>query len=295
MLPGWKLDDILPQLTRRAVAHVEERAKAKQPFFLFMTLTSPHEPIAPSAVFRGKSGLNALADFILETDATVGAMMRAVQQADIAENTLFIFTADNGSSLYTGGAELEKIGHRVSAGFRGAKTNIYEGGHRVPFFARWPGRIKNGAVCEDVICLTDFMATAAQIVGAKLPDNAGEDSVSMLPDLLGAAKGAVREATVHQSGAGEIAIRQGQWKLIFSKSGPRQLYDLKNDVGENTNVFSAQGEVAAKLTKLMQRYVATGRSTAGVAQPNTAPANLLDPAPAGGAGAKKGKRQAKKG
>ena len=140
-----EVDAILSGLADRAVKYLEERAGAEIPFFLYFPLTSPHEPIAPSGSFSGKSGMNALADFVIETDAVVGRVMEAVDRLGLSKDTLLFFTADNGSSMYTGGKELVAMGHDPHAGFRGAKTSIYEGGHRIPFFARWPDRIPAGS------------------------------------------------------------------------------------------------------------------------------------------------------
>lgn len=273
MLPGWQFDAILPKLTERATAYIGERAAAKQPFFLFFSLTSPHEPIAPSAAFRGKSGLNALADFLIETDWVVGQVAEALERHGLVDDTLFIFTADNGSSLYTGGDELRRKGHEPSGRFRGFKMSIYEGGHRVPFFARWPGRIKAGSASDETVCLTDLMATCAELVSEALPSDAGEDSYSILPVLLGeATKTPIREGTVHQSAWGQLAIRQGPWKLILppaeamkkrvGKSEPleTELYNMVDDVAETNNVRERHPEVVARLTALLEKYQRDGRS-----------------------------------
>ena len=160
------------------------------------------------------------------------------------------------------------------APLRGCKTSIYEGGHREPFLARWPGRIKPGSACDDTICLNDLLATCADIVGAKLPDNAAEDSVSILPDLLGTAKGPIREATVHQSARGDLAIRQGPWKLVFLVGGKKELYNLKDDLGETTDLAAARPAVVEQLTTLMQQYISNGRSTPGEPQKNAARVTL---------------------
>ena len=149
---------------------------------------------------------------------------------------------------------------------RGSKRSIYEGGHREPFVARWPAKIKAGSVCEGTVCLNDLFATAAEIAGAKVPDGAAEDSVSILPHLLSTAKEPVREATVHQSMAGDLAIRQGPWKLIFFKGGRRELYNLKDDLGETRDVLAANPDVVERLAKLMQQYIDNGRSTPGAPQ-----------------------------
>jgi arylsulfatase A-like enzyme len=270
MLPGWKFDQILPELVKRSAAYLGERAKAKEPFFLYLPLTSPHEPIAPSEAFRGKSGLNPLADFLLETDWAVGQVLAALDKHGVAENTLVVFTADNGSSLYTGGDELRRKEHQPSAKFRGFKASIYEGGHRVPFFARWPGKIKPGSTSSETICLTDMLATCAALVGEELPDDAGEDSYNILPVLLGhTLKTSIREATVHQSAAGQLAIRQGAWKLILPPTakgaqkgdpGEAELYHLRTDVGETKNMATDRPEVVEQLKKLLEKYRESGRS-----------------------------------
>jgi arylsulfatase A-like enzyme len=268
MLPGWKFDEILPKLTERAVSYLAERAKDKKPFFLYFPLTSPHQPIAPSAAFRGKSGLNALGDFLLETDAVVGQVLDALERQALAKKTLVIFTCDNGSSLHTGGEELRQKGHEPSAAFRGFKTSIYEGGHRVPFVARWPVIVPAGSRSDETICLTDVMATCAAVVSARLPHEAAEDSFDLLPVLRGEKRDRpAREATVHQSAQGQLAIRQGQWKLILAPEAKKstepaeaELYDLAADPGESKNVAAAHPEVVTRLTALLQKYKRDGRS-----------------------------------
>lgn len=274
LLPGWKFDAILPKLTERAVAYVADRAKDRRPFFLYFPLTSPHEPIAPSAAFRGKSGLNPLGDFLLETDWVVGQLHAALEKHGLAEETLVIFTADNGSSLYTGGAELRKKGHEPSAAWRGFKTSIYEGGHRVPFVARWPGIIPPGSRSQETICLTDLMATCAAAAKVPLPHEAAEDSFDVLPILRGDRRDhPVREATVHQSARGQLAIRQGKWKLIPAQSADKQplaksetepaepeLYDLSADPAETKNMHGDRADVVARLTGLLEKYRRDARS-----------------------------------
>lgn len=283
MLPGWMFDGILPGLADRAVGYLGERAKAGGPFFLYLPLTSPHEPIAPSGSFRGKSGLNDLADFIIETDAVVGRVLEAVDRFGLAEDTLLFFTADNGSSMYTGAKELVELGHDPHAGFRGAKASIYEGGHRIPFFARWPDRIQAGSKSTATICLTDFMATLAAVAGAGLPADVAEDSFNILPLLLGAADAPPRGAVVHQSAAGRIAIREGPWKLILpgaimpalrSKKGEggkgpaasagepteRELYNIDEDPAETRNVIAAHPDMEKRLADLFVRFEREGKS-----------------------------------
>ncbi len=283
--PGFEAVDVLPTLTRKAVEHIGAQAKAGQPFFLYMPLNSPHTPIVPSKEWQGKSGLGAYGDFVMETDWALGEVVAALEKNGIAGNTLLILTSDNGCSPAAGLEDLEKQGHFPSEQRRGYKADIWDGGHRVPFIARWPDRVKAGSRSDEIICLTDLMATSAEIVGAKVPGNAGEDSVSILPVLLGTANKPVREAVVHHSISGKFAIRQGQWKLnLCPDSGgwskgapvktPGQLYDMSKDVGERTNEYAQHPEIVSRLTKLLEKYVADGRSTPGPAQKNDVPVDI---------------------
>lgn len=282
MLPGWKFDAILPTLAQKAVEYIGDRAKAGKPFFLYLPLTSPHEPIAPSEKFRGKSGISDLADFFMETDAVVGDVLKALDDLKIADNTLVFFACDNGHAKYTGLPALQKAGHESSGPLRGYKADVYEGGHRVPFVVRWPGKVKAGSTCDETICHTNLLATCADILGKNLPDNSGEDSFSILPLLEGKKlEKPAFEAVVHQSAGGMLAIRQGKWKLIFGqgegsnakqkedeKGPPMQLYDLSADLGETKNLAMEKPEVVKQLTDLMQRYIDNGRSTPGRKQKN---------------------------
>ena len=282
--------DMLPRLAQRAKEHIAERAKAGQPFFLYLPLNSPHTPIVPSKEWQGKSGLGDYGDYVMETDWTIGEVLAALDKAGIAKNTLVIATSDNGCSPAAGTPKLEAQGHFASAQFRGYKSDIWDGGHRVAFFARWPDRVKAGAQCAQLICHTDLMATCADILDAKFPDNAGEDSVSILPALLGKEIPVSREAVVHHSINGKFAVRQGNWKLElcpgsggWGKPGDAdakkqglpdvQLYDLSNDIAETKNVQAEHPDVVARMTKILEQQIASGRSTPGAKQNNDA--NIL--------------------
>ena len=247
---------VQPFLARKIVSYIDERANAGGPFFLYVPLCTPHMPHVPALEFQGRSGTDKYGDWILQGDTVTGQILDALERNHLSENTLVIVTSDNGAE------------HRPYPPLRESKRSIYEGGHRVPFLARWPGNIKPGSTCTDVVCLADLMATAAEITGAKIPLNAGEDSVSILPDLMGTAKVPVREATVHQSIAGDLAIRQGPWKLIFKTTGVRELYNLADDLSETRNVITNQADVSGRLAKLMQSYITNGRSTPGAPQKN---------------------------
>lgn len=251
-----------PFLAQKTDTYIDQRAKAGTPFFLYVPLSQPHTPYVPAPEFQGKSGQNRYGDWMLQGDANVGQILAALERNQIAGNTLVIVSSDNGAE------------HRVYPPLRGCKRDIWEGGHREPFFARWPGKIKPGSVCEDTICLNDLLATCADIVGAKLPDNAAEDSFSILPNLLGTATSPVREATVHQSLNGDLAVRQGPWKLVFLANGTKELYNLQHDLGETKDLAAMQPEVLARLTALMQRYIDTGRSTPGAPQENSVAVSL---------------------
>jgi arylsulfatase A len=209
----------------------------------------------------------------METDEVVGDVLQAIQKNGLTENTLVIFTSDNGHAKHSGLEILLKHGHFPSGRFRGYKTDIWDGGHRIPFIARWPGKVKAGSTCADTICLTDLMATCAEMFSVQLPGNAAEDSVSILPDLLGRATKPVREAVVHENPAGVLAIRQGKWKLILGR--PLELYDMTQDEGERKNLAAQHPDIATRLTGLLQQYIANGRSTCGPKQKNDIPVDIF--------------------
>ena len=286
--PGFDVENVLPDLARKSVEYIRERANdARQgkPFFLYLPLASPHTPIVPTKEWQGRSGLGAYGDFVLQTDWAVGEVLQALESQGLAGNTLVIFTSDNGCSPQADFPGLMAQGHNPSHIYRGHKADIYEAGHRVPFIARWPGKIKAGSTSAQTTSLTDFMRTVATILDIKLPDGAAEDSVSLLPAFLGQDRGPLREATVHHSINGSFSIRQGKWKLAFCPgsggwTSPRpgqqdtshlpliQLFDLEADIAEERNVQGEHPEIVARLTRLMEKYASDGRSTAGRPQGN---------------------------
>lgn len=271
----------------RTIDFIQNNSGNKNPFFVYLALPSPHTPILPSGEWQGKSGMNYYADFVLEIDYLVGQLMHAIQKAEIEENTLVIFTSDNGCSPQADFEVLESLGHHPSYIFRGHKADIYEGGHRVPFIAKWPEKIRKGQVSGEIICTVDFMATCAEITGYKLADNEGEDSYSILPLFEGKKlEKPLRDATIHHSVNGSFAIRKGDWKLImcpgsggwsFPTPGdkaandtlpPVQLYNLLEDPAEQFNRHADQPEKVEELKTLLTKIIRNGRSTPGVPQAN---------------------------
>ena len=248
-----------PMMIKKALEYLDERAKEDTPFFLYFPMCPPHSPVMPAEEFVGKSGMQGkegkYGDWIYQGDDMLGQIMDALKRNGQDKNTLLIATGDNGAA----GRSYEPL--------RDNKSSIYEGGHREPFVARWPGKIKPGSSSAQVICLNDLFATCADLLGKDLPPDAAEDSVSILPALLGKAKTPIREATIHQAPAG-LAIRQGDWKLITLRNGTRELYNLKNDLSETRNLLEKNKEEAAGLQKLLQSYIDKGRSTPGPAQKN---------------------------
>jgi arylsulfatase A-like enzyme len=270
-----------PLMIGKAIEYIEQRGAKQEPFFLYFPMCPPHTPVAPASEFVGKSGIDGkegrYADWVYQGDHMLGQILDSLERTGNAENTLVIATGDNGAAK------------RPYPPLREAKSSIYEGGHREPFVARWPGKIEPDSVNNQTICLNDLFATCADILDATIPDNAAEDSVSILPGLLDATTQPVREATVHQAPGG-LAIRKGPWKLVFHRSGSRELFNLKSDISETDDVAMGNKDVVETLTALMQSYIDRGRSTPGARQNNEFALSLSFGKKAG----KKGKRKKKK-
>ncbi len=279
--PGFDLTRVDVTLKDASVRFLEEHAKAHpgRPFFLYHAMSAAHMPILPAEEFRGKSGVGRYGDFVMEADWVVGELVKTVDRLGMGDNTLIVFTSDNGPEVCVREVRRE-FGHNAAGTLRGLKRDNWEGGHRVPFVARWTGKIPKGATSGETLCLTDLMATAAAMSGATLPRDAGEDSYNMLPALLGKrGKRPIREGTVHHSFDGSFAIRVGDWKLLlhqgagdsnYAKSAPEppvsepeaagQLYNLKADPGERVNLYRRHSEIVARLSGLLKRYQDQGRS-----------------------------------
>ena len=278
-------EQVTPHFFEKAINFVNDQSK-DQPFFLYLALPSPHTPILPTKDWQGKSGLNPYADFVVMIDDYVGQLMATLKAKGIDENTMVIFTSDNGCSPQADFKILEEKGHNPSYVFRGHKADIYEGGHRVPFIVRWKSKIKGNQVSDKLVCSTDLLATCADIIGYQLADNEGEDSHSLLPILLNRPKDFTRDAVIHHSVNGAFAIRKGDWKLIMNagsggwsypnpkqvvKTGtfpPIQLYNLKKDIEETNNLQTSEIETVQSLTQLLTSFIKNGRSTKGMKQSN---------------------------
>lgn len=269
--------DVLPVLTQRAVAFLDGQRGGDAPFFLYVPLNAPHTPIVPGPAYAGQSKVGTYGDFVMQVDAAIGTILDALARNGQERDTLVIVTSDNGCSPMADFKALAAHGHDPNAPWRGAKADIFEGGHRIPFLARWPGKVPAGTRSDDTICLTDLLATCAAVIDTPLPAGAGEDSVNILPDLLGTATNPLREATVHHSINGSFAIRQGPWKLaLCADSGgwsapkpgsaeakglpPVQLFNLEDDPKEQHNLQAERPEMVERLKRLLERYVADGRS-----------------------------------
>lgn len=283
-------EQTLPNFINRAVDYIHDKSKEDKPFYLYLPLPAPHTPILPIKEYQGKSGLNPYGDFVLMVDDMVGKVMKALKEAGVEENTIIVFSTDNGCSPQAKFDELQAKGHYPSYIYRGHKADLFDGGHRIPCVVRWPARVKPHVV-DQTVCLTDFFATFAAVADYQLRDSEGEDSYNILPLLLNEKEGEViREATVHHSINGDFTIRKGEWKLLLSPgsggwSFPKpgtddeviktlpsvQLYNMQSDPAEKNNVYAEHSEVVKELKDLMIKYVKEGRSTPGTPQKNDGP------------------------
>jgi arylsulfatase A len=276
---AYDFDDGAITLTNQAVAYLEKHAT--KPFFLYLAHRNIHSPIRPNARFRGTSAIGPYGDFIHELDWSVGEVLAALERLKLAENTLLIFSSDNGAVDGSGKRvdHPDIRGHRINGPLRGKKTEVYEGGHRVPFVVRWPGRVRPASQSSQLLALTDLLATFADLTRRPLPKGAGEDSFSFLPVLLGAGEASSRRTNlVNDSMMGLYALREGRWKLILGQGGgghyPKeaelpaadssepagQLYDLQEDIGESQNLYSKRPEIVERLTNLLRQIQDDGQS-----------------------------------
>lgn len=278
---------VLQDLTDKAIQYIDQNANGASPFFLYFPLPAPHTPILPTPEFLGKSNTNEYGDFVMQVDDVVRQIRETLVKQGISENTLLVFTSDNGCSPKADFEELANVDHDPSYVFRGAKADIYEGGHRVPFIIEWPAKGLKNVSSDKMICTTDFFATCAEIANYEIKDTEAEDSYSMLPLINGENDSAIREYIIHHSIDGNFATRKGDWKLIFSEGSggwsypsPRniksenlvlpsmQLYNLKDDIEETTNLIAKNPEKAAELKAALKKIILDGRSTPGAIQEN---------------------------
>jgi arylsulfatase A-like enzyme len=288
--PDFEAIDVMGEFTTRTVEYIETHA-GDQPFFIYMPLTAPHTPVVPSKEFQGQSDLGAYGDFCMEVDWMVGQVIAALEQKGILENTLVIFSADNGCSkaalrfaedkMKLSPQTPESTAHHPSLIFRGSKSDNWEGGHRVPFIMQWPEGIQAGTHSDALIGLTDFMAMAAELTGVEIPSDAAEDSLSFLPALNGGPIDlSKREGIVHHSVSGHFAIRRGDWKLILTPGSSGwtsptdqeaaeqglpevQLYNLAEDPSETNNLQAQYPEGVHTLAALLNTYIESGVSVKG--------------------------------
>lgn len=267
--PGFRHDQVLPRFEQEVVAVIDAHGKQsdRKPLFLYVALAAPHTPWVPTAEFRGSSSVELYGDFVMQVDATVGRILETLDQHQMTEDTLVIFTSDNGPVWNL--QDINRFDHRSTGPLRGMKGDSWEGGHRMPFVARWPGHIPADSVCSETICFTDMLATFAALVGDEPRADLTEDSYSILPLLRGAQSTApVRHVTIHKRNA--TAIRAGRWKLVTHRGSgglsgrnqpdpdpsgpPEQLYDLELDIGETNNLWAARPAVVQRLKRLLKQY-----------------------------------------
>lgn len=264
----------LSNFTDKVVSLIDGYSKQDNPFFIYFPINAPHTPVAPHPDFQGKSGVNSYGDFVMEVDYRISQVYKALEDNGIADNTLIVISSDNGPETLVYQRFLE-TGHSSAGHLKGVKRDLWEGGHRVPMFVTWPAKIKTGKKVDSTVCLLDFYATVAELVGHDVAEGECPDSHSYLGSILGK-KQVPREYTIHHSVRGNFAIRKGDWVLIEQKSGcdvplsaygvdyyaergypafdPEvngQLYNLKEDIREFNDVYAEHPEIVAELTKLL--------------------------------------------
>jgi arylsulfatase A len=269
MVEGWDFYAVMPKLTEKAVEWIGKQRGRPEPFFLYVPFTSPHAPIVPTPEFVGKSKAGGYGDYVVQTDATVGKILQALDAQGLRENTIVIFTADNGPERYAYD-RIHNFQHRSSGPLRGLKRDVWEGGHREPFIVRWPGTVKANDVSTALISQVDIMATLAAVTGAKLPAGVAEDSYDLLPVWKSRAP-SPRRTIVHNTNPDHYAVRHDQWLFVAAKSGavtrvppwfdkengysanenPGELYDLSQDLAQKKNLYAAEPKKVTELQALL--------------------------------------------
>jgi arylsulfatase A-like enzyme len=256
----WRDDEVDLRVTAEAVGWLEQQAQADRPFFLYLTPAAPHRPCVPPEFVQGRSAAGRRGDAVCLVDWMVGQLVDALDRSGQADNTLIIVTSDNGAPLIPADGDVET--HRPNGPWRGQKADLWDGGHREPFIARWQGRIPAGAIRDDLVCLVDMLPTVAAATGVAVPAGAAEDAVNILPVLRDETESTAGRAIVHHSLGGGFSLRDNQWKAIFSTGSGRgfskpvgelcdathadgQLYDVRADPAEQHNLWSARPDVVA--------------------------------------------------
>lgn len=277
MTPDWDFYAVVPRLQNEVVKWIHGQRGKEGPFFLYVPFNSPHAPIVPTDEFFGRSQAGGYGDFMSQTDDAAGRILNALSDNGFAENTLVIFTADNGAEQYAY-ERIRNFGHRSSGPLRGVKRDLYEGGHRVPFIVRWPSVVKPDSVCESLISQVDIMATLAAVVGAQVPPDAAHDSYDLL-NVWKQNAPSPRRSIVHNTMANAYAVRHESWILIAAKSGAHskvpawfdnengytednqsgELYDLSTDLAQRFNLYAKEPAKVTELTKLMDNIRAHGQ------------------------------------
>jgi arylsulfatase A-like enzyme len=277
--PDFEFEQVLPRVEKQAIGFIDRwaadsRGDSKTPFLLYVPLPAPHTPWLPSQEFRGKSGASMYGDFTMMVDATVGAILGALEKQKIEKQTLVVFTSDNGPVWYP--ADTKRLKHNSVGPLRGMKGDAWEAGHRMPMIVRWPGHVPAGTTSDHLWCHTDFLATVAQITGGRVPAGAGDDSVGQLSVWVDPRRAPpARRTLVTRSSGRVLAVRDGRWKYIpqlgsggFSqprKRKPRdgeppvQLYDLANDIGERRNLAASEPARLKSIRELARKL--TGRDS----------------------------------
>ena len=279
--PNFDPGDALDLFAKEAGRFIKK--EDDKPFFLYLPLTGPHKPVWPHERFVGKTKLGPYGDFVHQVDATVGMVLKSLEESGKADNTIVIYTSDNGSFMFRRGEKddhhlknekdqgYRPEDHSANYHWRGTKADVWEGGHRVPFFVTWPKQIKAGTKVDDAVCLTDVLATVADVIGSELPKGAGEDSYSFAPQLKGEIRG-TRPGVINHSASGIFAIRKGPWKLVLGDgSGGRQkpkgkafgqpyhLYHLGDDPSEAHNLIEQKSEIAQEMEAEFEKIVGKDR------------------------------------
>lgn len=284
--PDFIFEDCLDRLSAEASDFIKEQSQKDKPYFLYFPLTAPHKPVFPHPRFQGTTDLGPYGDFVAQVDATVGQVLQAIEESGTADNTLVIYTSDNGSFMYRcdttdqpDHVDDESIQafradrHTANGPFRGTKADVWEAGHHVPFLVRWPSVINPGSTCSDTICITDIFATCAEVIAADLPPDAAVDSFSFLPQLKGQQPATARPPVINHSANGMFAIRDGRWKLVLGNGSggreapkgtpfkqPYMLFDLQTDIGERQDVISNHSRQAKQMEAAFQKIHDSGTS-----------------------------------